>query len=199
MHIQFAPAAFSRLSDGEASIGEAAAYAAWPADWATRAGEAQGERLTPIFASIIEPFLVLFPAPFLASFNQDNEKFAFPGVATAAIPSREMSARTGAALFNGAISLIAWSGGQATREVEAKILAGDVARVGRAVDSALHAGLRCVFWRAGSARRGTRRHRKPDGAVFASALSGRPPDHAFTAREVANPNRFFSSVPAVSL
>jgi hypothetical protein len=201
MHVQFAPAAIRRAGDGEEIIGEAA-YAAWPADGATIAGKAQAAWLAPIFA----PFI----APFIAPFNQDNERFGFPGakfytpefhaptsprcVAVAAMSTREMFARMAAVLFNGTSSSNAWSGGQAALEVEAKILAGDGARAGRVVDSALHVGRRRVFGRASSARRGIRRHRIPDGTVFASALSGRPPNHGFCGMwEAANPYRFFIS------
>ncbi len=106
MHIQFAPAAFRSVSDGEASNGDAA-YAAWSADGATITGEAQGERWLPLFV----PFDVTLGAPFI----QDNEKFVFQAsefqslefhartsprcAAVAAVSVREMSARTGVAFF----------------------------------------------------------------------------------------------------
>src|ERR1700738_1053254 len=106
-----------------------------------------------------------------------------------------------AGLFNGTNLSNTWPGGQATLEVEAKILAGDAARAGRVVDSALHACRRHVFGRSGFARRETRRHRTPDGAVFESALSGRPRriTASCAACAVVNPYQFFSPVPAVPL
>jgi hypothetical protein len=151
MHVPSAPAAMSKASDGEASIGEAV-YVAWPAVGATIVGKAQAAPFAPIFAPLL-----------LASFNRDNENGAFAGrdfhvsefragtapscLAVAAISTREKSARTGAALFNGTFASIAWPGGQATLEIEAKILAGGGARAGRGVDFALNAGRRRVLGR----------------------------------------------------
>jgi len=42
----------------------------------------------------------------------------------------------------------------------------------------------------------TRRHRIPDGAVFASAPPGLPPNHGFSGiREAADPYRFIYQYP----
>jgi hypothetical protein len=67
MNFKFALAAFCSVSDGEASIGEAANVARTE-DCATTAGEAQGDRFVPLFVASF--------APFIAPFNQDNETFA---------------------------------------------------------------------------------------------------------------------------
>jgi hypothetical protein len=148
MHVQFAHAAISKTSDGEASIG-VAACAAWPADGVSVEGDSHAGRF----------------APSSAPFNKENEGRALPGgdvrahaaprcEAVVAISIRGTSVRTGDALCDEAFLPRTWGAVQAALEIEAKILAGDGALAGRVADSAPNSGRLRVFRRALCASRG---------------------------------------------
>ncbi len=136
--------------------------------------------------------------------------------ASAVLLTRTGRARSSARGNEGTFSASVLPAAQATLGIGATLLAGGVL-AGKGMPSALDArGLRvgpragstpaCRYQDADFAQHGegrfrtlsmaTRRHRIPDGAVFASASPGLPPNHGFRGiHEAADPYRFFYQYP----
>jgi hypothetical protein len=166
MHVRFAHAATSKTRVGGARMG-VVAYAVGPADGARVVRKSRVGRFIPSFA----PFNTEKQIQALPAFGIGTHAALRCG-AVAAKSIRETLARKGVVLCEEAFFSITWAAAQAVLEIKAKILAGDVARIGILADWAEKADwlrvLRRALWasrerheEAGFALDGEERWRAP--------------------------------------